>query len=66
MPTCRNARVSHRTPAEEIEWYYVYRERLGILAEDQPPEPWMKEMAERDADAAIERMRLTSSASKSQ
>jgi len=35
------------------EWNYRVEERLGILCEAGTPEPWMTEMAEREADAAI-------------
>lgn len=36
------------------EWEYRYAERLGILCGSKAPEPWMLEMAEKEADRAIE------------
>ena len=38
------------------EWNYHYMERLGMLCEDREPEPWMIQLAEKDAKAAVERI----------
>ncbi len=35
------------------EWEYRYNERLGILCGSAQPEPWMEDMAKKEADAAI-------------
>ena len=35
------------------EWNYRVEERLGILCGAGKPEPWMVQMAEREADTAI-------------
>jgi len=36
------------------EWNYRRDERLGILCGSAEPEPWMVEMAEKEASEAIE------------
>ena len=41
------------------EWNYHRDERLGILCGSAEPEPWMIQLAEQDADQAIERILTT-------
>ena len=38
------------------EWDYRYQERLGMLCGAATPEPWMEEMATKEAQGVIEKL----------
>jgi hypothetical protein len=42
---------------ERIERDYLIIERLGIMCGAEPAEPWQTELAEREADKEIARLR---------
>jgi hypothetical protein len=39
------------------EWFYLYQERLGILADDGDITPAQAKLAKAEADRAVEEMR---------
>lgn len=41
----------------KTEHWYRYNERLAILNDGRPPEPWMEEMARAEADAWLAEQR---------
>jgi len=46
------------TAAEQLEWNVCYQTRIGSLVDTDPNPPgWAREVAEREADEAVENMR---------
>ena len=49
--------MSGMSTEESFEWEYIYQERLGMLCEDREPSPEEVQMACKDANEAVKRMR---------
>ena len=46
------------TAAEQLEWEVSYQTRIGsLVGTDQNPPGWARDIAEREADEAVESMR---------